>query len=704
MEAAKMRADRAAQGNESIESTTPPKEIGGSTLARDSFGNIYVVVSHKSQAPPWLKGDRRIILVEHRDLFPAPSRSLPNFQSRAIESVLHRIRGLHRHYIGLNNDFMFGRQVSFFDYFQPQVVWVPRSTSENGTQNDGDLNSTDMSSSVDKPVVKWLPIIHTTEMYFTQPRSGRWKDYFSPSSLNMINFVAAMTGPDPLGFIFEDTHIPHMYDKLVMGRMLIEPSLRERLCFTRGSRERKLLAVPPFHTYQHFTYLWRHGWGPDAVRRATYELFPSSYHKYPTTRPGPVAPFTDSLGRRRTALWNYLKAVADGADGGAPDADDQFGFPVTSSAPSPILSSLQFLFHTLPKILNTGKPRVLMLPVRLSQDGATNREEAINATVWSHTKPSFGSHAVAYDHWVFDVYRLLRQPALTLVTSNKVFFGMGENAAAISEHIRTIQRNKGKTLFITENDDLPGGSRLPSSAGIFRNMSRMTIAEICGWKREVWAAAACSRKLSVRADALASRGTTIEINSLSQVQTRVKNVGLTEKRVLDYLFGPQPLPAKKKRGALRVETTGDEQLKGDITAVCELVSERIGLACASEAAASAVEAMEVAADLREQDPAAGLETASKPSSCAIGDRFQSAGLRSTRSADFIQDYSHHKMPRLDFQATHNCSQVPLPDHEVPPSYDVYAADLLLTAIRTAAGDCANSQTAPRAAPWEYQGC
>ena len=82
---------------------------------------VHIVVAHQDQVPHWLNAsDPRISIVLHSQIFPADEPdALPTFNSHAIESVLHRIPGLSRFFVYFNNDMLWGRRVSFFDYFRP---------------------------------------------------------------------------------------------------------------------------------------------------------------------------------------------------------------------------------------------------------------------------------------------------------------------------------------------------------------------------------------------------------------------------------------------------------------------------------------------------------------------------------------------------------------------------------------------------------
>jgi len=71
---------------------------------------IYLVTD--DQVPAWLDtSNPRIKVVSHREIFGDTGR-LPTFNSHAIETRLHRIPGLSEHYLYMNDDVFFGREVS----------------------------------------------------------------------------------------------------------------------------------------------------------------------------------------------------------------------------------------------------------------------------------------------------------------------------------------------------------------------------------------------------------------------------------------------------------------------------------------------------------------------------------------------------------------------------------------------------------------
>ena len=75
---------------------------------------IYIVTD--DQVPDWFKGNDRVKIVSHREIFPDPT-VLPVFNSHAIESCLHRIPNLSERFIYFNDDVFLGRPVTPADFF-----------------------------------------------------------------------------------------------------------------------------------------------------------------------------------------------------------------------------------------------------------------------------------------------------------------------------------------------------------------------------------------------------------------------------------------------------------------------------------------------------------------------------------------------------------------------------------------------------------
>ena len=79
--------------------------------------HIYIVTDN--QAPPWLNlRHPQIHMVDHKEIFP-DRKVLPTFNAHAIETCLHRIPGLQERYLYLNDDFFFGHETRYTDFFAP---------------------------------------------------------------------------------------------------------------------------------------------------------------------------------------------------------------------------------------------------------------------------------------------------------------------------------------------------------------------------------------------------------------------------------------------------------------------------------------------------------------------------------------------------------------------------------------------------------
>jgi len=82
------------------------------------FRRVYIVTA--SQVPSWLVEDDRLHVVEHREIL-APT-ALPTFNSHAIESRLHHIPGLARHFVYFNDDMLVGRRVDWTLFFDDETM------------------------------------------------------------------------------------------------------------------------------------------------------------------------------------------------------------------------------------------------------------------------------------------------------------------------------------------------------------------------------------------------------------------------------------------------------------------------------------------------------------------------------------------------------------------------------------------------------
>ena len=76
--------------------------------------HIYIVTC--GQRPKWLKNHSKISIIHHTDIFKDGSH-LPTFNSMAIESNLHHIKGLSEQYLYFNDDVFLTKPASVNDFF-----------------------------------------------------------------------------------------------------------------------------------------------------------------------------------------------------------------------------------------------------------------------------------------------------------------------------------------------------------------------------------------------------------------------------------------------------------------------------------------------------------------------------------------------------------------------------------------------------------
>ena len=109
--------------------------------------NIYIV-SCRPQIPEWLNTMADNITIVHHDEI-MDEHHLPTFNSFAIVSCIHRIPGLSRYFLYVEDDMLFGRALSKKDFFDADgnILFYPRismllSTHENKISADSDSSPT----------------------------------------------------------------------------------------------------------------------------------------------------------------------------------------------------------------------------------------------------------------------------------------------------------------------------------------------------------------------------------------------------------------------------------------------------------------------------------------------------------------------------------------------------------------------------------
>ncbi len=88
---------------------------------------IFIVTDQ--QIPWWLDVEsKKVIVVDHKDIFPDSSH-LPVFNSHAIEANIHRIPGLSKKFIYLNDDVFLWNPVAKSDFFKANGISISRFES-----------------------------------------------------------------------------------------------------------------------------------------------------------------------------------------------------------------------------------------------------------------------------------------------------------------------------------------------------------------------------------------------------------------------------------------------------------------------------------------------------------------------------------------------------------------------------------------------
>lgn len=103
-------------------------------------GRIFLVTA-RPQKPGWLKldpPDGGLTLVHHDEIF-ADKEALPTFNSFAIEHNLHRVPGLSRHFLYINDDHLFGCPVKpqhFLEADGTVRLYLERDVTPDGAAPD----------------------------------------------------------------------------------------------------------------------------------------------------------------------------------------------------------------------------------------------------------------------------------------------------------------------------------------------------------------------------------------------------------------------------------------------------------------------------------------------------------------------------------------------------------------------------------------
>ncbi|XP_060574334.1 N-acetylglucosamine-1-phosphotransferase subunits alpha/beta-like, partial [Ruditapes philippinarum] len=94
----------------------------------DWINHVYIVTN--GQVPNWLNtGYHKVSIVKHSDIFRNISH-LPTFNAQAIETHIHRIPGLSKSFLYMNDDFFFAQTVELEDFYSKETGFKIRFGAE----------------------------------------------------------------------------------------------------------------------------------------------------------------------------------------------------------------------------------------------------------------------------------------------------------------------------------------------------------------------------------------------------------------------------------------------------------------------------------------------------------------------------------------------------------------------------------------------
>jgi hypothetical protein len=169
----------------------------------DKYGsfirNIYIVSNCKP--PQWLNLDREsnIYWIDHEEIMP--KEVLPTFSSHAIETSLHKIKGLSNYFIYCNDDIVLTRNTTKNDFYYPNGIVKLKLEpygNVNGEINENDpdyLNAARNSNKLLEKTFNKTP----TQLHTHSPQAMRadilsrmeneYKDYFQRTLKNRFRHI-----------------------------------------------------------------------------------------------------------------------------------------------------------------------------------------------------------------------------------------------------------------------------------------------------------------------------------------------------------------------------------------------------------------------------------------------------------------------------------------------------------------------------------
>ena len=212
--------------------------------------NIYLVTD--GQVPAWLNTEHpRIQVVFHEEIF-TDADALPTFNSHAIESQLHHIKGLSEHYLYFNDDVFLGRPVSpddFFTHSRKAIAYFSGQKRSGGSPREGDSVLTWAANNNHKLLSEIAPLDCLHKL------------------LDVSSGQKLLHAPRSQEFL----HIPHSQVKSILAKM--EAKFPDAFQITARNRFRNVTDIIPTLLHHYYAAMT----GRAELRKSAEQQFPNQF-------------------------------------------------------------------------------------------------------------------------------------------------------------------------------------------------------------------------------------------------------------------------------------------------------------------------------------------------------------------------------------------------------------------------------------------
>ncbi len=176
------------------------------------------------QRPSWLDpGSPRITLIDHRDIFADPE-ALPTYNSHAIGSQVHRIDGLADRYLIINDDVLFNKTTTPYDFFTPEgLLKVTFSRSRRPLLPLDELNDLMRARANSAALIEDRHNRPVTRLFAHVPVPQSLEVAREIAAIYVEEIDATMRHPFRTGTDVEPNSWLHLYHALFTGRAVEDP-------------------------------------------------------------------------------------------------------------------------------------------------------------------------------------------------------------------------------------------------------------------------------------------------------------------------------------------------------------------------------------------------------------------------------------------------------------------------------------------------